>query len=107
MPADDNLNPCSDRIEVKHMQIVQHVNAASIQLDHLGLRQQGTRAASIYIPANRGDRSQLSKLVENRWIAHVAGVEDVFDAAKRLDGFGSQQAVRVGDDTDSHVYNPL
>lgn len=107
VPADHHPDSRGNRIEVKSLQIMQHVDAASIQLKKFRLRQQRTRAAPIDIAPNRSDRSGLPKLIEDRGIANVASVEDVFNSAKRLDGLRPKQAMRVGNQTDSHTLKSL
>lgn len=46
-------------------------------------------------------RSNQGEFVENLITADIAGMEDEVDAAKGVVNLGTQQAVRVGNETDS------
>ena len=77
VPANDYLDPGSDRIEIEFLHVVEHVYAALAQFDQFHRRQLCARAGSINVAANCGYRSELAKLVEYDRIAHISGVEDV------------------------------
>jgi hypothetical protein len=55
----------------------------------------------IIVPTHERDRSNLLQVRDHGIVADVAGMENVIDAAERSERFGSNQTVRVRDDTDS------
>lgn len=102
MPADHNLYPRSQRIEIQRMYIMQHINAAPAKLNQLNRRQPRASATAVNVPANRRHRSNTAQLFKNRRIPHVPGMQNMFNPAESRNSFGPQQPMRIGNDPNPH-----
>ncbi len=49
----------------------------------------------IDIAADGGDRGNFAQRVQDAWVAHISGVQNVLDAAQSRDGLRPEQAVRI------------
>lgn len=93
------------RLDIEIVQSVDHVDQAAGELYGLGGREGGAGAGTVDVAANGGEGGDLAEGVEDGWVAYVAGVEDVVDAAEGHDGFGAEEAVGVGEDAYAHGPN--
>ena len=89
-------------LQVKLCQVMQHVNGNAGKFDDSSLREFPSPCTFIDVATNCCEGSNGPQLVENLRVADVAGVNDVFRSSQRLNGFGTKQAVRVGDDADEY-----
>jgi hypothetical protein len=58
----------------------------------------------INIAADGRDRGELLQRIQNERVAHVSGVEDMFDPAQSRDCLRSEQAVSVRNNPDQRVF---
>ena len=85
------------------MDIVKHVDAAATEFCKLYRRKLYARAASVGVSSNCRNRGNLAKLIENRRIAHIPGMQDVFHSAESFNSLGAQKAMCVGDNANLHT----
>jgi len=97
MPADHDLKAGRLRIGVELLQIVQDVDAGSLQFEDDVFSKGLAPRLCVYVAAHRMDRRGVLESVEDRAIANVASMNDRLRATERLDRFGPKQTVRVGD----------
>src|SRR6185437_6926445 len=79
---------------------MQHVDEPAVQFDGFGGRKLRGGAAGIDVAANGRNGRDLFEGVQDGDIADVARMKDVRGSAESLKGFGTQQAVSIGDDAD-------
>lgn len=94
-------------VEVERLEVVEHVEVEArarrvLDEDDFGLGQAGAGVAAVDVAADGGDGGDPGERVEDGDFAHVAEVEDAVDAAEGGDGFGTEEAVGVGDDAEEH-----
>jgi hypothetical protein len=82
-------------VEVKGVQVVEHVDVTALDEDYIGLRELTTRAFAVYVAANGGDGGDLLKLLEDGDLADVAEVKDAVDAGECGQNLGTEEAVGV------------
>jgi len=58
--------------------------------------------SGIDVAANSSHWSDLAEAVEDARVVDIAGVQDMVDAGEFGDGFGTEEAVGVGDDANVH-----
>ena len=100
--ADDDIDSGSNGIKIEFIQIVDEIEVLSGELDKIGCRQLRRASCAIDVAANRCDRRELAKSIENGRIADVTRVENMIAAAQRIQSFRPQQTVCVGDHADAH-----
>jgi len=66
------------------------------------LAQLQQKGSWVHVAAHGYRRRQGAKPLEHFRLAHITRVDDQLRAAQRLDRLGTKQAMRVGDDTNSH-----
>jgi len=102
--ADDNVELCGSRIEVKLLNVVQNVYQGRASLDDCRSGQVGRPILFVNISSHCDDRGKCSQLVDDPRFANVAGVDDQigsFECGQRL---LSKEAVSVRDHpNDSNV----
>lgn len=90
------------RIEMKRVQIVQHVKIMALEEQHLGFRQTAALAAAIDIAANGCNRSDAFERFQDFRITDIAEMQDAFNSGKFRKDLRPQQAVRVADNSKLH-----
>jgi hypothetical protein len=103
----DDLGPGERRMQrlrrrVPQLVAVRHHDreAVELELGHLG--QARAQLGTVRVPVDGRERSQGLELDQDLRLPHVAGVQDVVDLGEHSEHFGTQQAVRVGDDPQPH-----
>lgn|SRR6187397_2285364 len=76
VPADHHLKGGGPRIDVELLQIVQDVDAGSLQLQHHVFRKRLAPRLGVYVAAYRMDRRDVPEPVEDRPFANVASMND-------------------------------
>ena len=82
--ADNRREPRGGGIEIECMAVVQHIEGFAMESDDLRCGQVGARPLRIDVAAYRGDRGQVAERIQDRWVADVAGMEDVARRRARL-----------------------
>jgi hypothetical protein len=89
---------------VERLDVVDHVEPDALRLQRRLLRQRLRPGAVIVVPAHRHHRPDLAEGGQDPGAAHVPGVDDQLRSGQRLQRFGPEETVGVGDDTDAgHV----
>ena len=88
---------------MQSVQVVKHVDVMAFEKQHFGLRKTAAWTAAIDIAANRRNRRDIAERFQNRGIAHVAEMQDLFDTGESRNDLGPQQAVRIADDAYFHL----
>ena len=81
---------------------MQNVDCNFPNFQHGILGQVSGPCTLIDIAANRRHRRDSGKLLKDFGRANISGMNDVSRPSQRLDGFGTQQTMRVGDDADQN-----
>jgi hypothetical protein len=89
MPADDGGVTSSGSINGEVIDVVDDEKANPTNFHRSGLGQPLSPDASVNIPPNRCHGSNLVKVIEHLWLAHITCMNDQFGALKRIDGFGT------------------
>jgi hypothetical protein len=100
--ADHNRESSRFGLEVQLLQIMQHIDGNTAQLNHLSFRQLATPGRFIDVSTHGGDGTNRGKLLEDIGRADIPGMNDVLGPAQRFDCLRAQQAMRVGDDADEN-----
>ncbi len=79
---------------------VDHRDIVAQPLHLEGLGDARAHLPTVHVPPHRVHRRDDTQLGEDRWIAHVTGVQDLIYALERRVDLVAQQAVRVRDDAD-------
>jgi hypothetical protein len=77
VPEDNRCDAGTLRIEIKPLHVVEHVDAAAVELDQLSGWQMIAGAALIDIAPNGGNRRYRAKSIEDGRIADIAGMENM------------------------------
>ena len=88
------------RIDVQLREVVQDIETVRTRLDDLRQRQRLPPGAAIVVAAHGMRRRKLAQLLQDRRVADVARMDDEVATAKRIDRFGAQESVRIGDHPD-------
>lgn len=102
MAADHHREAGGFWFKVQLREIVKHVDGNALELEHLCFRQFARPRAFVDIAANRSDRGNFGKFLENLWPTDVSGMNDVIRTAQGSERCRAQQAVGVGDDADQN-----
>jgi hypothetical protein len=78
--VDDDLETGGLRVEVELFEIVEHVDGGACELQGLSERQGFCPGLGVDIAADGVERGDSTELIEDSWIADVAGVEDCVGA---------------------------
>jgi len=89
-------------IEVQGLQVVQHINVAVLDEDHLGFGQFGAGALAVHVAAHGGYRRDLGEFGEDGVLTDVAEVKDLIDAFEGRGDLGAEKSVGVADDAEFH-----
>ena len=81
---------------------MEHVQQEVLGLDQR-CRRQRRQVFPVHIAAHRKNRRNRAKPIEDRALAHVAGVDDQVRSAQRIERLRPQQAVGIGDDADDEL----
>jgi len=81
--------PCRG-VEVQRIQVMKHVDVAIRDEHNVGLGQFAAWALAVHVAANRGDRSDVGELFQNRDFADVAEVENAVYSGQRGGNFGAE-----------------
>ncbi len=101
--ADNRRKPRSGGIEIQRIAVMQHVEGVTVERNHFRSGQVGASPECIDVAAYGRDRGQFPKRIQNQWVADVAGVENMVDAAQGFDRFGAQQTVGIGNHADQRA----
>ncbi len=99
MTADDRAKPCCGRVQVKAVEVMEKIKHASSDLDCLGFGQIPSPIFPVHISPDRINRSNRPQGSENLRGAHIACMENAFNASEGTEGLGSNQAMGVGYDS--------
>lgn len=99
VPAHDEIAGCPLRVE--GLEIVQQHECDAAEIALHALRNGRERGVAIIVAAHGDDRRDHGELIDDVHVADVTGMQDVIAALKRGEGFGTQQAVSVGNDADA------
>jgi hypothetical protein len=69
---------------------------------NLGEGQRSRPRLRIDVATHRRRRRYGAETFEDPGSADITGVDDAIAPAQRIDGFGTEQTVRIGDDADDH-----
>src|SRR5947207_2733367 len=79
---------------------MQHVNAGIAYFENVADRNLLRPRFEIDVAPHDRHGGNRTELGENRRLADITGMDDVIHASERSKGFGTQQAVRIGNDPD-------
>ena len=102
---DHGGNACGRGMQINIFAAMDDVEEFSSEFHGLGERQCAASTFVVDIAADRGDGSDGLQRVEDSVVTYIACVEDMGAAGERLQSFWTQQAVSVGDDSNSHIEN--
>ena len=94
----DNVEASSSRVDVDFLQVMEYVNADSLQLQSEVKRNVRRPRALVVVSPDRVDRRYGAQLFENLGAADVARMDDVLNTRERTDRFGAEQSVRIRDE---------
>ena len=100
--ADHDLKTCRGGVEVEVVDIVQHVDSDAVRLRDCRGWQRIRPGVVVYVPSDCYYRGQSLQGFQDFRFAYVACMDDEAGTFERADGFGAQQTVRVGDETNVH-----
>jgi len=100
--ADDRSDAGGGGVEVEVVDGVDEVEEAAAQLYGFGGVQVVEDGGGVHVAADGREGSDFAEPVEDARVVDIAGVKDVVDAIEFGDGFGTEEAVGVGDDADFH-----
>src|SRR5215472_13830838 len=92
-------------LQVEASDVVKNVDLKSIGAENVRLGEFTRPCFAIDVAGHHREWCNAPQSVHNSRVAHIAGVNDVIGTAEGLDGFGSKQAVRIGDHAD-HGHSP-
>jgi len=85
------------RLQIELPQIMQHIDRNVAGFNDLSFGQRARPGVGVDVAADGSYRRDLRECFEDFGCADVAGVEDAVGTAQGFDGFGTQEAVGVGD----------
>ncbi len=85
------------RLQVELAAIMQDIDGHAAGFDNFSFRQNARPRGGVDVTADRGYGGNLRQLFEDFGGSDIAGVEDAVGSAQSVDGFGSQQAMGIGD----------
>lgn len=98
MARDDDPNACCVRLDVKLTEVVNCINEYIADLQQLGLTKLLGPRSAVIIATYRGDRRDAGELIQNGWIANIAGMDDSITALQECFCLRPDEPVRVGDE---------
>lgn len=90
VPADDHCHTGDLRLDRKIVNRVDEIKEVSAQHDAFRLVEVRARPESIDVSTDGSDGRDQSKCFYNPHVAYVASVEDMVDAAQRVDCLGAK-----------------
>ena len=100
MAENDDVEVGGFGVQVERVPVVEDIEVYRSDLDYFGLGQVGCPGGCVHISANGMDGGDFGELIQDIWIADVAGMDDDLDALEGFEGFGAEEAVGVGEDAD-------
>lgn len=97
----DGMEPRRRRIDVELRKVVNDADDRVVDLQDLNLVERRRPRPRVVVPSDRGHGRNAGQSIEDPGRADVAGVHDELAATQGLDRLRSQQAMRVGDQTDA------
>jgi hypothetical protein len=107
MSVNDNPESRRGRFQVKLRQVVKDVQGNTAELHSFSLRQLARPRCFVDIAANRRDRRNLPKLLENLRRPNVSRMNDLLRPAQSLQSSRSKPAMSVGNNPDQNADSPL
>lgn len=87
-------------LQIEALEIVQHVNGNAAQLHRFCLGQRQRPRVPVHVAANRRDRCNRGQSLKDFRVSNVASVNDSSRPLQRLERFGPEPAVGIGNDAD-------
>ena len=100
--ANDGIEPRRLGVKVELLEIVEQIKTAAGGFNNRGKRKLLCPGLRIHIPPNGKDRCNEFELRENFGRANVSGVNDQLHTKQSALGFGTKEAVGIGNDADPH-----
>ena len=100
VPRDHDLEPSRFRLQIKPRQIVENINGSAADLDDFSFRQPARPRFVVYVAANGCHWRERCELLKNFRSPNIPGVNDLLRPAQRLNSFGPEQAVSIGNNAD-------
>ena len=103
MAGDDGRNSGGSGIDVEVGDGVDEIEEVTCQLDQIGSGKFLTWAGGVNVPADRSHGSYTTQSIQDLNLANVSRVQDVIYVCEAGESFGTQEAVGIANDTDSHA----
>ena len=97
--GDDHAEAGGDGVEVEVGERVDHVNEVAFEGEEL---YPGGDGGEVDVAVDGGDGGYFSEVVEDRWVADVASMQDVVDTLQGGEDLRAEEVVGVGDDAEAH-----
>jgi hypothetical protein len=104
MTVYDDAESGGFRLQIKFAEIMQNINSHPASLDDFRFWQSARPRLGVDVTADRGYRGNLRQRFEDFERADIAGVKDAVGPTQSFDGFGSQQAVGIGDYSEGYSF---
>lgn len=101
MPANDHAEASRRRIQVKSMQVVQHVEQYVACRCNCRFRQRFGPLRRVHISAHRNDRGEFSQSRQNLRLTDIPGMKNQVRSTKGFQGLRAQQPMSIRDQADS------
>lgn len=95
------------RLEIKLIEVVQHINGNATDLNDLRLRQLLRPRSFVDVSANRGHGRNQRELLKDLRITHISRMDNPLRPAQGLDGFRANQPVCIGNNADVQKQYPV
>src|SRR4030095_2581249 len=102
MSGDDGVNTGRGGLQGQGVEVVQYVDERLAGTQHFGLAKRRCPNALVVVASHGRHRCNARQLLEDIGVADVAGVNDEVAAAHRVQGLGTQQSMRVRNQTDAN-----
>ena len=79
---------------------MKYVELLASDLNDVVDRELGSPCAAIVVPADSAHRSDALERFQNSYVTDVATVNDQLRLPKHIQGFGSNEAMGIGDEAD-------
>jgi hypothetical protein len=93
------------RVDVERLQVVDRIQRHRPEVDAGRLRDRTRPRRRVVVAADNRQRGNGRQALENRRTADIARVDDMVGPGKKVERFGPQQAVRVGNQADPHRFS--
>jgi len=98
VPGDHDIDARRPREQVEFLDVMQYMDADTLQVQRQVERNRGRPCALVVIPPDGVDRGNFPQRFEDFRSADVACVNDVADSRKCTDCLRAKQSVRIGDE---------